>query len=398
MSWEPITLGEAATLLVGFAFKSSAFLDANDEGVRLLRGDNVQQGYIRWGDKTKRWPYNEYDDFDKYQLQRGDVILAMDRPIVGDGLKFAWITDEDLPALLVQRVCCIRGKADRALTGFLRYVVADPRFSAHIHKITTGANIPHISGKDIASYEFLLPEKDEQEVITSVLSAYDDLIAANQRRIQLLEESAQLLYREWFIKLRFPGHETVPVTDGVPEGWSYEKLEAAFLLQRGFDLPASERIVGDIPVYASTGVAGFHNHAKVSGPGIVTGRSGTLGEVHFVHDDFWPLNTTLWVKEFKKATPLLAYFILGALDLVVYNSGASVPTLDRKTVHAIDILIPESQVQRRFELAIMPFFDQIRAITLHNEKLRQARDMLLPKLMSGALDVSRITIPKEIEA
>ena len=214
MTWESIRLGDAAHLLIGAAFKSAEFLDSEDEGVKLLRGDNVQQGYIRWGDKTKKWALNEYDDLEKYQLQEGDVILAMDRPIVGDGLKFAWITQEDLPALLVQRVCCLRGKQDVALTSFLRYVVADPNFSAHIHKITTGANIPHVSGKDIAAYDFMLPEQQEQEKIVAVLTAYDDLIAANQGRIQLLEESARLLYREWFVLLRFPGHETVPVTDG----------------------------------------------------------------------------------------------------------------------------------------------------------------------------------------
>lgn len=78
-------------MLVGFAFKSAGFLDADSDGVRLLRGDNVQQGYIRWGDKTKKWPITQCDDLERYQLAEEDVILAMDRPIVGDGLKLAWI-------------------------------------------------------------------------------------------------------------------------------------------------------------------------------------------------------------------------------------------------------------------------------------------------------------------
>ena len=98
-------LGDVTEMLVGFAFKSAGFLDADSDGVRLLRGDNVQQGYIRWGDKTKKWPTAECDELERYQLAENDVILAMDRSIVGDGLKMAWIKPEDLPALLVQRVC-----------------------------------------------------------------------------------------------------------------------------------------------------------------------------------------------------------------------------------------------------------------------------------------------------
>ena len=227
-------LGDVSDMLVGFAFKSAGFLDADADGVRILRGDNVQQGYIRWGDKTKKWPVAQCDGLERYQLAEDDVILAMDRPIVGDGLKMAWIRPEDLPALLVQRVCRLRGKPDMALTKFIRYVLAAPDFSGHIHRITTGANIPHISGKDIAAYEFELPDLEDQVRIVECLSAYDDLIATNQRRIALLEDAARRLYREWFVHLRFPGHESAPVKNGVPEGWRKTPIvEQTSFLNRG---------------------------------------------------------------------------------------------------------------------------------------------------------------------
>ena len=227
-------LGDVADMLVGFAFKSAGFLDAEADGVRILRGDNVQQGYIRWGDKTKKWPTAQCDELERYQLAEDDVILAMDRPIVGDGLKMAWIRPEDLPALLVQRVCRLRGKPGVALTNFIRYVLAAPDFSAHIHRITTGANIPHISGKDIAAYEFELPDLDGQARIVKCLSAYDDLITTNQRRIALLEDAARRLYREWFVHLRFPSHESVPVKDGVPEGWCKRPMTSVADFVNGF--------------------------------------------------------------------------------------------------------------------------------------------------------------------
>lgn len=389
-------LGDVSDMLVGFAFKSAGFLDANSEGVRLVRGDNVQQGYIRWGDKTKKWPTAQSDDLERYQLAEGDVILAMDRPIVGDGLKMAWIKQEDLPALLVQRVCRLRGKQGIALTNFIRYVLAAPDFSAHIHRITTGANIPHISGKDIAAYEFELLGIDDQARIVECLSAYDDLIATNQRRIALLEEAARRIYREWFVSLRFPGHETVPVKDGVPEGWQRDTLDQAIFLQRGFDLPNGNRIPGDIPVYASTGINGLHNEARAVGPGVVTGRSGTLGQVHYVAKDYWPLNTSLWVKEFRRVSPLFAYFLLSNMNLEQFNSGASVPTLDRKTAHQASVLIPAPQVIEQFDVLVQPFFDQIEILKSGIESIVQARDLLLPKLMSGELDVSGIQLPDEV--
>ena len=391
-------LGDVTEMLVGFAFKSAGFLDADSDGVRLLRGDNVQQGYIRWGDKTKKWPTAECDELERYQLAENDVILAMDRPIVGDGLKMAWIKPEDLPALLVQRVCRLRGKPGLALTSFIRYVLAAPEFSAHIHRITTGANIPHISGKDIAAYEFNLPDLADQARIVECLSVYDDLIATNQRRIALLEDAARRLYRQWFVLLRFPGHESVPVKDGVPEGWERGSLDRALFLQRGFDLPNGSRIAGDVPVYASTGINGFHNDAKAVGPGVVTGRSGTLGQVHYVAKDFWPLNTSLWVKEFRRVSPIVAYFLLSELNLEQFNSGASVPTLDRKTVHQASVLLPSPGLVEKFDTLVQPLFDQIDALKAGIDSTSKARNLLLPKLMSGQLDVSGIRLPEEVAA
>jgi len=391
-------LGDATEMLVGFAFKSAGFLDAEAEGIPLLRGENVQQGYIRWGDKTKKWSVADSVDLDRYRLAEGDVILAMDRPIVGDGLKMAWIQPGDLPSLLVQRVCRLRGVPGVSRTKYIRYVLAAPEFSAHIHSITTGANIPHISSRDISAYEFHLPSLNDQARISEVLAAYDDLIATNQRRITLLEDAARLLYREWFVHLRFPGHELVPVRDGVPQGWRRSPLDQALFLQRGFDLPNGDRVAGEVPIYSSTGINGFHNEAKAKGPGVVTGRSGTLGVVHYVPNDYWPLNTSLWVKEFRSVSPLLAYFMLTDLKLDQFNSGASVPTLDRKVAHQIPVLIPAGDVNAQFDAIVQPLFDQIHTLNANNATTAQARDLLLPKLMSGQLDVSSIALPDEVPA
>lgn len=416
MTWRSIRLGDAANILIGCAFKSAAFLDANDEGVKLLRGDNVQQGYIRWGDKTKKWALNEYDDFEKYQLKEGDVILAMDRPIVGDGLKFAWITPEDLPALLVQRVCCLRGKSDIALTSFLRYVLAEPKFSAHIHKITTGANIPHISGKDIAAYEFMLPEQQEQEKIVAILTAYDDLIEANQRRIQLLEEAARQLYREWFVKLRFPGHETVPVTDGVPDGWTQSSISSVCsLLNRGIAPQYNDTAKGLVinqkcirngrlsmeQARRQSREVKPERLVQVSDILINSTGAGTLGRVALVMKSIPACTVDTHITIARPAETIeQAFFGMALLNLEpVFSDMGKGSTnqleLSRGDIGNVDILVPESEVQKEFHRLVWPLLVQSQQLTDSNELLQEARDMLLPKLMSGALDVSRIAVPED---
>ena len=230
-----------------------------------------------------------------------------------------------------------------------------------------------------------VPSFAVQTTIASILSTYDDLIENNRRRMALLEESARLLYREWFVRLRFPGYEHTPIVDGVPQGWERAPLESALVLQRGFDLPTQDRQEGVVPIYGSTGVLGYHDKVKAIAPGVVTGRSGTLGEVQYVAEDYWPLNTALWVKEFKRVTPLFALFLLREMDLRQFNGGASVPTLDRKSVHRVEILIPSTPMLRSFDEFALDVFAQIKNLVTQNQKLRAARDLLLPRLMSGEL-------------
>ena len=220
-----------------------------------------------------------------------------------------------------------------------------------------------------------------------MLSVYDDLIENNRRRMALLEETARQLYREWFVRLRFPGREHTRVVDGVPQGWERVPFEEALVLQRGFDLSVQAREEGEVPIYSSTGICGYHNKSMVKGPGVVTGRSGTLGVVQYAPEDFWPLNTALWVREFKRVNPIYAFFLLQELGLEQYNGGASVPTLDRKAVHRLPVLIPNRQLVDMLDEYVAPMFRMFQKLRLQNEKLRAARDLLLPRLMSGEIAV-----------
>lgn len=233
-----------------------------------------------------------------------------------------------------------------------------------------------------------------QRKIANILSAYDDLIENNTRRIKILEEMARSLYDEWFVKFRFPGHEQTKLVDSelglIPEGWKVGKLEDALVLQRGFDLPTKQRKEGSIPIYASTGITGTHDEAKVKAPGVVTGRSGSLGTVIYADEDFWPLNTTLWVKEFRKVTPIYAFYLLSRLELEQYNSGAAVPTLNRNDIHGLPVVIPSPSQLQKFNHHIQLILKLKKNLLTRNENLRQTRDLLLPKLISGEIDVEKL--------
>ncbi len=406
-------LGDVADMLVGFAFKSAGFLDAEADGVRILRGDNVQQGYIRWGDKTKKWPTAQCDELERYQLAEDDVILAMDRPIVGDGLKMAWIRPEDLPALLVQRVCRLRGKPGVALTNFIRYVLAAPDFSAHIHRITTGANIPHISGKDIAAYEFELPDLDGQARIVKCLSAYDDLITTNQRRIALLEDAARRLYREWFVHLRFPSHESVPVKDGVPEGWCKRPMTSVADFVNGFAFKPEHLGEAGLPVVKIPELRSGITSKTPYNPGhIVPQRNHiTTGDVLFS----W--SATLLVNDWGEGPALLNQHLFKVMPhnelhkrLVRFAVEAAIPELTGQAVgatmqhirrSALDnhlMLVPDETTAVAFAAQADPMMDAVLNLTAQIRELTKARDLLLPKLMSGQIDVSGIALPDEVAA
>lgn len=308
-------------------------------------------------------------------------------PRRGDITKRALIRDDQDGWLCGSGCLKIEVHESEVLPEYLYYYMSLHSVGRWLEQHAVGSTMLNLSAGTVNLMPVRYPGMKVQERIAGVLTAYDDLIENNRRRMALLEESARLLYREWFVRLCFPGHERTRTSDGRPLGWDRLPLESALVLQRGFDLPSQDREDGEVPIYGSTGINGYHNTARVTGPGVVTGRSGTLGEVRYVREDFWPLNTALWVKEFRRVTPLFALFLLRSLDLKQFNGGSSVPTLDRKSVHKIEVLVPPSELVAMFDEQVTPLFDQLTNLTLQNQKLRTARDHLLPRLMSGELAV-----------
>jgi type I restriction enzyme, S subunit len=237
-----------------------------------------------------------------------------------------------------------------------------------------------------------LPPMEVQRKIAAILAAYDDLIANNQRRMALLESMAEEIYREWFVRMRFPGHQEVPRFKGLPSSWTLKSFKDFCVLKRGYDLPDSNMQPGDYPVIASTSIKGFHNEFKVNPPVITTGRSGSLGTVLLVNKKSWPLNTALYVKDFCGNSPFLIYHTLRSLKLETFNVGAGVPTLNRNHLSSLGIAVPDAALQRQFDAVLRPMNAQASTLVQVNEKLTAQRDALLPRLISGKLKVDQLDI------
>ena len=194
--WPLTPLGDVIQLLTGYPFTSAMYVEHPD-APRLLRGDNIAQGVLRWGG-AKRWPRELTDHVQSYWLRKDDVVIAMDRPWIEAGLKFASVRESDTPALLVQRVARLRG-SERLQSRFLRYIVASRSFSEYVLAIQTGTAVPHISAQQIKEFEVALPPLAEQRAIADVLGALDDKIDQNRQSERALEDLARAVFCAWFV-------------------------------------------------------------------------------------------------------------------------------------------------------------------------------------------------------
>ena len=327
-------------------------------------------------------------------LPRNTVLMAM----YGDGQTIGSLGLMRSPMSCNQACCAMIPNSDICDAEFLFYALQYYR-SAWI-KMAHGGAQRNLSGSIIREQKIAVPSLMIQQRIASILGTYDDLIEVNRQRIKLLEEMARRLFEEWFVRFRFPGHEVHTVIETqngpLPETWQHRPLEEMLVLQRGFDLPTSARTPGAFPVISASGVHGTHAEAKISGPGIVTGRSGTIGNVMLIHENCWPLNTTLYVREFRLASPVFALNLVRNPVLASRSGGAAVPTLNRNHLHNVLVVCPPSDLITRYETIAMAQCRAAYVVERQQACLRASRDLLLPRLISGNLSLS--TAEHELEA
>lgn len=237
----------------------------------------------------------------------------------------------------------------------------------------------HGSAREIFDWDELcdvmlpIPSITRQREIVSEYETLTNRIRLNNQMIQHLEATAQALYRKTFV-------DNID-KENLPEGWRRGTIGDMLELQRGFDLPSQARVDGKYPIYASTGIADYHNEYKVEPPCIVTGRSGTIGEVFYSNEKCWPLNTTLWVKDFKGTPSFFVYYKLKELDLGKTVSGfAAVPTLNRNDVHMMETVVPPKDILLGFDSQMQVMHSNLYCIEQENEKLTELQSLLLAKM------------------
>ena len=241
--------------------------------------------------------------------------------------------------------------------------------------------------KYLKEAEIPAPPLPVQRRIAGILSAYDELMENSQRRIRLLEAMARALYREWFVHFRFPGHEKHPRVASplgdIPQGWEVKKLGDVLELNYGKALKQEDRSGGAVPVFGSSGIVGQHDTALVKGPGIIVGRKGNVGSVFWCAEDFYVIDTAYFV---TSSLPLrFLFYVLPTLNFL--NSDAAVPGLSRNQAYTLEILVPPAALLKKF-CALADTFER-QASTLHRkiQNLRRTRDLLLPRLLSGQVEL-----------
>lgn len=409
-TWPKVELGDHVELITGFPFKSSRYLDDPTHAIRLLRGDNVGQGVLRWGG-AKHWAAAEREHYSQFELTEGDVILAMDRPWIEAGLKFAWVRRSDLPCLLVQRVARMRG-TNGLTTTYLRYIIGSDAFVAHVKSITTGANIPHISGKDIKRFRFHLPPASTQERITSILGAYDDLIEVNRLRIGVLEEMARELFKEWFVHFRFPGHEDAPFRavgeTRLPRGWELKPLATVASVNADTIKPVTAPArIGYIDISSVTAgtVARVEWMAFRDAPGRARRRvrdgsiiwsmvRPNLRSYALLLD---PVPNTIASTGFAvlDATALPFAYLFQAVTTDAFvgyltgnATGAAYPAVTGAVFERAPVAVPPSDLTDRYAKTTEPMLRLASKLRSTNQRLATSRDLLLPRLVSGELSVT----------
>lgn len=429
-------LADHIDLLTGFPFKSASYT-SDGGGTRLVRGDNVVQGQLRW-DNVARWSEGEQNGIERYRLEPGDVVLAMDRPWIEAGLKYARIGRDDVPSLLVQRVARLRALSDLH-QGFLFYLIGSRSFTDHVLAVQTGTAVPHISGKQILEFQFRLPSWSEQEAIAAVLGALDDKIEQNRKTAAALERLARAIFKAWFVdfepvKAKAAGAKSFP---SMPQE-AFDSLPTTFTDSELGPVPEGWEVnpLGDVCEINARSVAKGEIDGEIEYVDIASVSVGQLDQVQRVPfaeapsrarrrirhgDTIWScvrpnrrsylfihspppnriVSTGFAVLSPTKLGPAYLYHTVVRPEFVEYlvanADGSAYPAVRADHFAKAQILIPTRLVTVSFDSIAMPMRDWVASADRESRSLAELRDLLLPKLLAGEVHVAETKrLPEEV--
>ena len=358
---------------------------------------------VRWGEfdlADLREMRFEQHELDRYGLKYGDIVMCEG----GEPGRCA-IWKEQCSSMMIQKALHRIRPHDCLRPEFLFYFFLHKGRTGHLASLFTGSTIKHLPREKLALVEVPLPPRSAQDQIASVLSAYDDLIENNRRRIQLLEQAARLLYKEWFVHLRFPGHEHIRIIDGVPEGWEKKVLGDICLEVRETVSPST--------LEANTPYIGLEHIPRRSITLCEWGQAEQVtsskhrfreGEILFgkIRPYFHKVGVALTdgvassdAIIIRPETPNLLALVLMttssdgfvAVTAQQMKEGSKMPRADWKQMQHYPVPLPPDGLLRAFSDLVDPILNQLKTMAFANKRLKDARDLLLPKLMNGEVRV-----------
>ena len=262
-----------------------------------------------------------------------------------------------------------------------------------LSEMNSDAAVPGLNRNAALSLKVMLPPLQTQQKIAKILSAYDDLIEINQNRIILLEEMARITYEEWFVRMRFHGHESSPAIPetGLPEGWGNQNINVLYRIKYGNNLPQTAiSDSGKYPVYGAAGVMGYYHESNANKKiALITSRGNGSADVHRTYEAAFVTNNSFLVLPNKGFEHLELAFTINLLKLAglkSFCSGAAQPQLTNDALKGLKVILPNKPIIEAYNRTVMPAYEAADNLRVQNQYLREARDILLPRLMTGIID------------
>ena len=402
MSWEYVALGELYEVHNGLS-KGGKFFG---KGSPFLSFSTV---FNKWFLPQELLDLVQSTDNEQqsYSILRGDVFITRTSETMDElGMSSVALKDYNHATYngFTKRLRPIN--PERVLPEFIGYYLRTPVFRAGFTAFSTMTTRASLRNEDLLSMKVPVPDMQTQKHIASILSAYDDLVENNQKQIKLLEEAAQRLYKEWFVDLRFPGHETTPIVDGIPEGWERMVLsEVTSVLKRGISPKYSDNgkysVINQKCIRSSImDISESRRQEKEYAPTlnlqdsdtvICSTGTGTLGRVGRVYGDYPNTTFDSHVTLVRaKENPNYIYHVVKSQQEYLMGMGrgsTNQQELYRDVIERLVVLCPSQDILLKAERVLNAIHCKIKAVYLQNNLLVESRDRLLPKLMSGEIEV-----------
>ncbi|MDY5650509.1 MAG: restriction endonuclease subunit S [Paludibacteraceae bacterium] len=325
---------------------------------------------------------------DQYLVQEGDVLIARTGATTG----YNYVVPKGIENTIYASYL-IRFIVDKSqiLPLYLKYVLKGDYYYGFVNNYIGGSAQPGMNARVFGRFNIPYNTIPTQRRIASILSAYDNLIENNNRRIRLLEQMAENLYKEWFVRFRFPGHEKVEMENGLPKGWKKASLGEICQFKRGKNITSDEMCEGNIPVIsAGIEASGFHNRSNVKGVSVTMSSSGAnAGFLSIHYSDIWAADCS-YIEESSTTNIYYVYELLNNIRTIITNfqRGAAQPHVYPKDINRIKLIVPDKNLMRKANEKLLSMHKAIDTLQQQNQLLTRQRDLLLPRLMSGKLEVN----------